>query len=113
MTLKREVSRAPWTAKQPRVEQEYERARSRTTNRALYATAAWRKLRTLYLADHPHCAVPGCRRPATVVDHVIAHRGEQTLFFDPANLQALCKPHHDSKTAREDGGFGQTRAIDR
>lgn len=109
MTLKREVSRAPWTVKQPRVAQEYERARSRTTNRMLYSTKAWQNLRALYLADHPRCAVPGCRRPATVVDHVVAHRGQEYLFFDVTNLQSLCKPHHDSKTAREDGGFGVTR----
>lgn len=34
--------------------------------------------------------------PANVVDHVKAHKGDETLFFDPSNLQSLCKPHHDS-----------------
>jgi 5-methylcytosine-specific restriction protein A len=32
---------------------------------------------------------------ATVVDHKIPHKGDETLFFDPENLQSLCKPHHD------------------
>lgn len=28
---------------------------------------------------------------------------------DPTNLQGLCKSCHASKTAREDGGFGNPR----
>jgi 5-methylcytosine-specific restriction protein A len=28
------------------------------------------------------------------------------LFWDGANHQALCKPCHSTKTAREDGAFG-------
>lgn len=32
---------------------------------------------------------------ATVVDHVVPHRGDVDLFFDATNLQSLCKPHHD------------------
>jgi 5-methylcytosine-specific restriction endonuclease McrA len=77
----------------------------------LYDTADWQKLRAMHLHEHPMCSVPGCRRRATVVDHVTAHRGEAILFYDPANLQSLCKPHHDSKTVRVDGGFGRTRGT--
>lgn len=28
-------------------------------------------------------------------------------MWDECNWQPLCKPCHDSKTAREDGGFGR------
>lgn len=38
-----------------------------------------------------------------------AIRAAQSLFWDQNNWQALCKPHHDAKTAREDGGFGNRR----
>jgi 5-methylcytosine-specific restriction protein A len=38
---------------------------------------------------------------ATVVDHIVPHRGDQRLFWDEANWAALCKPCHDAKTARE------------
>jgi len=41
-----------------------------------------------------------------VVDHIVPHRGDRALFWDTSNWQPLCKPHHDAKTAREDGGFG-------
>jgi 5-methylcytosine-specific restriction protein A len=47
------------------------------------------------------CAAAGRLVPATVVDHVVPHRGNQRLFWDPANWAALCKPCHDAKTARE------------
>jgi 5-methylcytosine-specific restriction protein A len=64
----------------------------------------WRRARAAYLRHHPLC-VP-CREAgrlvrATVVDHVVPHRGDQKLFWDEANWAALCKRCHDAKTARE------------
>jgi 5-methylcytosine-specific restriction protein A len=44
---------------------------------------------------------------ATDVDHRIAHKGDMTLFWDPANWQGLCHDCHSYKTALEDGGFGR------
>jgi len=41
-----------------------------------------------------------------VVDHVIAHKGDPALFWNPANWQAMAKLCHDRKTVREDGGLG-------
>lgn len=43
---------------------------------------------------------------ASVVDHIIPHKGNDDLFWDMSNHQALCKKCHDIKTATEDGGFG-------
>jgi 5-methylcytosine-specific restriction protein A len=45
--------------------------------------------------------------PAAVVDHITPHGGDEALFWDRDNWQPLCKPCHDAKTAREDGGFGR------
>lgn len=53
------------------------------------------------------CASEGVAEAATVVDHVRPHRGDAVLFWDRANWAALCKRHHDSKTAREDGRWGR------
>jgi 5-methylcytosine-specific restriction protein A len=96
--------------RQPRAVREeaqaYERARRGTTNRRLYKTPQWRALRAQQLDVHPDCCVHGCMNHATVVDHRTPHHGRNDLFFDPANLQSMCKVHHDSKTARHDGGFG-------
>ena len=61
----------------------------------------WRKARVAFLQKHPLCAE--CQRegkltPATVVDHIIPHRGDQRLFWDEKNWQPLCKDCHDKKT---------------
>ena len=45
---------------------------------------------------------------ARVVDHIIPHKRDMTLFWDPDNRQSLCKHHHDVKTATKDGAFGHT-----
>ena len=70
----------------------------------------WKRERARFLAKNPLCVE--CQRgdkliAATVVDHIIPHKGDQKLFWDRKNWQPLCKRHHDQKTVREDGGFGR------
>lgn len=65
----------------------------------------WRKMSKAYLQSHPLCAEcmkKGKYTKATVVDHIIPHRGDQKLFWDQSNWQSLCKPCHDRKTLTED-----------
>ena len=67
--------------------------------------AAWQKARKQYLEAHPLCVE--CMREgryvkATDVDHIVPHRGDQKLFWDRSNWQALCHRHHSMKTRRED-----------
>ena len=69
----------------------------------------WQKARLHFLRRHPLCAE--CQRagriePSVVVDHIIPHRGDMTLFWDEDNWRALCKPCHDRCTALYDGAFG-------
>lgn len=74
----------------------------------------WQKYRKGYLINNPlcvKCLEDGDVTKATVVDHVIPHRGDALLFWDRDNHQALCKRHHDIKTAKEDGGFGNKRVF--
>ena len=64
----------------------------------------WQKASKRFLREHPLCAE--CERQgeitaAALVDHIIPHRGDQGLFWDEANWQALCGRHHDLKTSRE------------
>lgn len=70
--------------------------------------AAWRRARAAFLRDHPLCVMclaEGKYTPATVVDHIKPHRGDQKLFWDVGNWQPLCKRHHDStKKIIESGG---------
>ena len=63
--------------------------------------ARWRRARKAFLGRHPLCVE--CQRdgkltPATVVDHIVPHRGDQKLFWDQTNWQPLCKDCHDKKT---------------
>lgn len=84
----------------------------------------WRKARETFLRRNPlcvHCIREGMVIAATEVDHIVPPRFKAAmdsgsarriamataLFWDSQNWQALCKPHHSTKTATEDGGFGR------
>ena len=63
---------------------------------------AWRKIRNRFIAAHPlcvHCQDHGRVTPATEVDHIIPLKHGGTHAEN--NLQALCKPCHSAKTARD------------
>ena len=67
--------------------------------------SAWQKARKQYLEAHPlcvECMKEGRYVKATDVDHIVPHRGDQKLFWDRSNWQALCHRHHSMKTRRED-----------
>jgi 5-methylcytosine-specific restriction endonuclease McrA len=69
----------------------------------LYSTARWKRLRERQLAIEPLCqfCLEGeVIEVATVADHITPHKGDEVLFFDPDNLQSLCKPCHDSTKQR-------------
>ena len=67
--------------------------------------AAWRKASKQFLRAHPlceECQKQGKFVMATVVDHIVPHRGDEKLFWDRSNWRALCKRCHDRKTMTED-----------
>jgi hypothetical protein len=74
------------------------RSRSWTT------TPRWKALRLQILArDRWICQATGVvcvdgkhERNAAVVDHIMPHRGDPRMFWDPRNLQTLAKWYHDS-----------------
>ncbi|MCL6453562.1 MAG: HNH endonuclease [Alicyclobacillus sp.] len=83
----------------------YDRHRAGAAQRGY--DARWRRYRAAFLRRHPLCAE--CERagrltPATVVDHIVAHKGNRQLFWDPDNHQPLCASCHNRKTASEDMG---------
>ena len=72
----------------------------------------WQQERKRFLMFNPlcvQCDADGNVVTATVVDHIIPHRGDQQLFWDRSNWQSLCKLHHDRKTATQDSKFAQSR----
>jgi 5-methylcytosine-specific restriction protein A len=83
---------------------EAERSRQRDAAhgwRSWYKTARWQRLRWSVLErDLFTCQWAGCGRvegdtSKLVADHKVAHRGDEGLFWDAANLQCLCKGCHD------------------
>jgi 5-methylcytosine-specific restriction endonuclease McrA len=74
----------------------------------------WQKARKTFLAKPENvlcrmCTEEGRVTAATVVDHVIPHKGDQALFWDTSNWQPLCKAHHDSAKQAEERGEAQRR----
>lgn len=71
----------------------------------------WQSARLVFLAEHPlceECMKEGRYVKATVVDHIIPHRGDRELFWDQDNWQSLCKHHHDVKTTTTDKEYIKT-----
>lgn len=100
----------------------------RTSSTARGYGYEWQKLRAEHLAKHPHCvyclrdlgmshlspvdvvlqcAERGIAEPVgTIGDHITPHQGDDRLRLDPANVQTLCKPHHDGEKARAERRAG-------
>ena len=90
-------------------EAQYEMQRGSSTERGY--DAQWRRERAVFLRENPICVDPLGEHPgvvvaATVVDHIIPHKGDPVLFKDPNNRQATCKHCNDVKAAMYEGGFG-------
>lgn len=70
---------------------------------------AWQKARLDHLNDNPlclYCEREGRVTAANTVDHIIAHRGDMTIFWDRSNWMSLCAPCHSSKKQREEAQSG-------
>lgn len=78
-----------------------------------YGTAHRLRFREGVLALHPVC-VRCMRRPSTIADHWPLSRDELVKRKldpnDPKNGRGLCKPCHDSETARNQPGGWNARA---
>jgi len=78
-----------------------------TLTRRWYKTARWRTLRRDILArDQFTCQVPECGQFFGDATNLIAHHrkppnGNESLFWNPGNLQCVCKKCHDDLLSRE------------
>lgn len=79
----------------------------------LYDSRQWRRLRRNHLSRNPVCVMcerEGILKPASVADHIVPYKGDETLFWDADNLQSLCARHHNSdKQSAEKGGKPKVR----
>lgn len=74
----------------------------RPSARARGYDTAWDKARLSFLQRNPHCAF--CGAPATVVDHIVPHRGDKVRFWDKSKWQPLCAPCHNGPKQRAEAG---------
>lgn len=77
----------------------------------------WERYRVTYLLLHPLCIECAAGVPftdgtpvttvtaASVVDHILDHKGDLALFWDPKNHRAVCRKHHDQRV--DAGDFGR------
>lgn len=103
---------APLVGRNPSIVLVDERSARRDAEQAWrkwYKTARWQKLRwSVLVRDLFTCC--RCRRiegntSLLVADHVKPHRGDEHLFWDDANIKAMCKACHDSiKQSEERAG---------
>lgn len=68
----------------------------------------WRKARAGYLRVHPLCVAHlanGRVVVATVLDHIVPHKGDMALFWDSSNWQPLCEWCHRVLKSRLERAF--------
>lgn len=94
--------------------QRNENTASRELRRKAYSNTAWRKLRDLFLRQHPlceRCMANGRTVPAEDIHHKKSpfRNGEidYSLLLDEKNLEALCKKCH----GEEHGGVESPDTI--
>jgi 5-methylcytosine-specific restriction enzyme A len=76
-------------------------------------TAQWAKYSKARLRQYPlcmECGRQGRITPATCTDHIIAHKGNMTLFWATDNHQSLCKRCNDRKAVTE-GRWGSRLRV--
>lgn len=73
-------------------------------------------MRAKQLQQFPLCAfcyAQGIIKAASIVDHIKPHKQDINLFFNPDNLQSLCKHCHDShKQRQEKSGYLTGSGLD-
>ena len=89
-----------------------QRSKDAEQYRVLYNTKHWQSVRQTVLTrdrftcQHNGCGValePGRDRPnSAVVHHIVPHKGNLELFFEPDNLQSVCWTCHSGPIQREE-----------
>lgn len=64
---------------------------------------AWEKYRRRFLEINPQCYA--CGKPATVVDHLKPHQGDEKLFKQTDNHIPLCVTCHNTVTTMFDRNY--------
>jgi 5-methylcytosine-specific restriction protein A len=94
---------------------DYNKNKRDPTVRKWQASVRYKNARKYFLKKNPFCVKcakdkgeynPSRLVKAEVLDHIVPHKSDYSLFWDQTNWQALCKQCHNRKTNSKDGGFG-------
>lgn len=84
-----------------------------------YNSKEWRRLRDLYMHEHPICAdclAKGKVTPAEDIHHIVSpfKNGEinYKLLLDPDNIVALCKDCHGMRHAEQQGHQSPEKVLE-
>jgi 5-methylcytosine-specific restriction enzyme A len=83
--------RASWLPSKQQVRQYHDRDRGSAWSRGYDAN--WQRARLVHLSESPVCVccqANGVIVPATMVDHVVPHKGNPDVFWNKADWQSLC-----------------------
>lgn len=88
-----------------------ERDARRPSSSARGYTSKWANESKAWLAQpgREWCAC-GCLRPADMVDHIVAPKGDKALFWRRSNWRPFNSLCNRRKNIREEGGFGRKPA---
>jgi 5-methylcytosine-specific restriction enzyme A len=79
-------------------------------------SARFLRMRAAFMRSHVLCAFcekRGVIRAGCVLDHIVPHRGDQTLFWSTSNWQVLCSACHSKrKQGIEVRGYDNEIGID-
>lgn len=76
----------------------------RDRKQALYrGNSSWRNYCARFLAVNRRCYA--CGKPATVVDHLVPHKGDEKLFQQLNNHIPLCERDHNYVSAKFDARY--------
>ena len=67
--------------------------------RGWYNKARWHRLRDAQLRRRSLCEMCWADNRVTIAvacDHIVPHKGDESLFWDIENLQSLCTIHHNA-----------------
>ena len=80
----------------------------------LYDTQRWKRRRAAFLQANPlcrFCEAVSRVTMATIVDHIVPHKGDPEKFWDETNWAPMCKPCHDGAKAELES-TGRIRGCD-
>lgn len=75
----------------------------RDKRQALYQADGWRKFSADFIKENPECY--SCGDKASVVDHLVPHQGDLSLFEKSGNHLPLCVKCHNTVTTKFDRNF--------